>query len=102
MSSTNFLTRNRTRGIVIYQLTMAANRIQLRKGEVLILASDGIVETRNRAGELLGFDRLLAACESLAALSPEEMKGELYQLCYDFAEGLELDDDATIMILKSK
>jgi serine phosphatase RsbU (regulator of sigma subunit) len=74
--------------------------VQLAAGDLVILTSDGVVEARNRDGDLFGFDRLeqlLAAgpAHSAAALLSHMRRGLL-----DFAEGVEAQDDISIIILR--
>ncbi len=40
--------------------TYAETAIQLREGDMLTLISDGVLEARNTAGELFGFERTAA------------------------------------------
>jgi serine phosphatase RsbU (regulator of sigma subunit) len=41
-------------------ISLSATRLQLREGESMLLVSDGVVEARNSAGELFGFERTAA------------------------------------------
>ena len=62
-------------------------RLQLQPAESLTFVSDGIVEARNAAGELFGFDRTLQICTSGAEA--------IARAAMDFGQ----DDDITVLSL---
>ncbi len=72
----------------------------LASGDVLFLASDGVWECRNPAGELLGLDRLLAEAVRQRDRSAEEQVAAMFDFVKDWASGRPLDDDCTIVVLR--
>jgi serine phosphatase RsbU (regulator of sigma subunit) len=62
-------------------------RIQLREGQSILLVSDGVVEARNAAGELFGFERT-------AAISTESAHD-----IADAAQRFGQEDDITVLTL---
>ena len=70
------------------------------RGDVLVIATDGINEARNENDELFGYDRLLRLVEQLAALPAKMIADEIYRTVKEFAAGLAQDDDQTLVVLK--
>jgi predicted ATPase/serine phosphatase RsbU (regulator of sigma subunit)/tRNA A-37 threonylcarbamoyl transferase component Bud32 len=74
--------------------------VPLAAGDLVVLTSDGVVEARNREGDLFGFERLeqlvaVGPAHSAAALLSHMRRGLL-----TFAEGVEAQDDISIIILR--
>ncbi len=63
-------------------------RIQLRENESLLLVSDGVIEARNSAGELFGFDRTRA----ISTRTADQIA--------DAAKQFGQDDDITVLTLQ--
>ncbi len=74
--------------------------LDLEPGALLILSSDGIVEAKNQAGELYGFDRLIDAI----ALGPQDdaqrMLAHLFSEVAAFAGDAEMHDDMAIVVVR--
>jgi hypothetical protein len=69
------------------EVSFPLQHFQLRAGESLLLVSDGVVEARNPAGELFGFERTRA----ISTQSAEKIA----QAAQDFGQ----DDDITVLTL---
>lgn len=74
--------------------------IPLTEGDVLVVASDGFPEAVNSAGEMFGYERLLALIEANVSESAENLLAILSDAIADFSRGAEQADDETLMILK--
>lgn len=74
--------------------------LALNPGDVLIVATDGFSEARNRAGEIFGFDRLLALTETVCHLTPREIAQGWFDAVNAFEAGRPQDDDQTLMVLQ--
>ncbi len=72
---------------------------RLAKGDLVVLTSDGVVEARDRAGDLFGFDRLEAAIAAGPASRPEAMLEHLKAEVAAFVDGQDAHDDVTIAVL---
>jgi phosphoserine phosphatase RsbU/P len=76
------------------------HRLTLTAGDSLLLYTDGLTETRNRAGEEYG----LARVHTLAAGNGRANPAELISVCLDdlqtFGEGLKRTDDLTLLALR--
>ncbi len=76
------------------------NRIVLQTGESLFLYSDGLVETRNAAGEEFGAERLARLLAGFAGASAQELlEGCLAELA-DFRGNTRRPDDLTVLVLR--
>ncbi len=68
-------------------ISFPSTRLQLREGQSMLLVSDGVIEARNSAGELFGFDRTRA----ISTQSAEKIA----QAAKEFGQ----DDDITVLTL---
>jgi len=68
--------------------------------DLLIVATDGFNEARNTAGQMFGYEQMLAVVESLAGRGADEIAGYLYAAVAAFSAGHAQDDDQTLIILK--
>lgn len=76
-------------------------RIDLQPGGGLLLYTDGALEVRNEAGELMGEDRLRAAASEGGELSAPRLAEHIHQACIDFGRG-RLVDDVAVLVIKRK
>ncbi|HJY86050.1 MAG TPA: GAF domain-containing SpoIIE family protein phosphatase [Candidatus Acidoferrales bacterium] len=76
--------------------------LELRPGDVVVIASDGIHEAQNRNKEEFGVERLAAVVSGLARESSARAIAEQVLCATDehSAGGLELHDDRTILVLR--
>jgi len=74
--------------------------LRLRRGDLIILTSDGVVEARDRADRLLGFDRFELIVEQGPSGSAEEMLEYLKREIFAFTKGTELQDDLTLVVVR--
>ena len=71
----------------------------LTKGDMIVLTSDGVVEARDRADELFGFERLEAAIAAGPAASTAAMLEHLKAAVAAFVGDQDPHDDVTIVVL---
>jgi len=76
-------------------------KIDLHRGEVLILYTDGVVEAENPAGEQYSTQRLVGIVSSHLQQSPAELIETIYASVSDFRETTVLADDLTLVVLKT-
>ena len=69
-------------------------------GDMVILVSDGVVEARNQAGELFGFERLEQTVARGPAESAAAMRAYIQAVLATFTAGGEPSDDMTIVIMR--
>src|SRR5262245_47999230 len=89
-------------GITLDEMTESTQPVALEPGDLVVLATDGAVEQRNSAGDMIGrtrFERLVCDNQTLPAsrlisLLKSEVGG--------YYRGSHPDDDVTILILERK
>jgi sigma-B regulation protein RsbU (phosphoserine phosphatase) len=70
---------------------------KLESGEVLVLYTDGITESRKN-GHLFGFDGLVGVLEGCKSCTPREIAELVYERAKNYAEGVVRDDVALIVV----
>ena len=80
----------------------AISTVHLRLGDVVIFASDGILESENAKQEEFGFERLSAMITSLPTNScVENISGAILRATDDFSgAGIPPHDDRTLLVLR--
>ena len=76
--------------------------VRLEPEDRLILYTDGITEARDRDGETLEQEGLLAMAQSLDVDEPAQMSDALLTRLHEFRGGRPPDDDHTLCILRTK
>ena len=71
----------------------------LRRGDKVVLYTDGILEAHNPEGEMYGKHRLYEALRGCENLSAKETTGRIYREIRNFAATAEFDDDVSILVL---
>jgi sigma-B regulation protein RsbU (phosphoserine phosphatase) len=76
--------------------------LELERGDVLILYSDGITEAENFRKDQFGEDRLLKIAQSLAKSEypAEKIKDGILEAVKDFVGGTPQSDDITLLVIK--
>ncbi|MCP4399275.1 MAG: SpoIIE family protein phosphatase [bacterium] len=72
---------------------------QLALSEFLLLCSDGLVEAKNEAGELYGFERLTKCVESASARDAQALQKYILADMRNFAVDTEAHDDMTLVVV---
>ena len=72
----------------------------LQHGDVLLVYSDGINESRNEQGECYGNDRLFNLVADMATVLTAEMGARILAAIKNFSAEVHPDDDRTLLILK--
>ena len=74
--------------------------LSLSKGDLVILASDGVIEANNASGEMFSFDRLEQAVRSGPQTSAAAMSGHLKQTGMALVGETEPHDDMTLVVVQ--
>src|SRR5690606_28496798 len=97
----------RTRGLGLgldrsglFRRSLVEERINLQPGDVFVLYTDGVVESRNSEGQEYGYDRLLAALTEYRHEDAPELHRSLLSDLDTFLDETEYDDDLTLVVLK--
>jgi sigma-B regulation protein RsbU (phosphoserine phosphatase) len=72
----------------------------LSQGQVLLIGTDGIWETRNESGEMFGKERLKALIRRYAHLSSKQMITSIIDELQAFRKSVKQDDDITLVVIK--
>jgi len=70
------------------------------EGQVLIIGTDGIWEARGPDGKMFGKDPLYKILRQKSAFGAEEILNEIMSTLKDFKNGLPLEDDATLVVIR--
>jgi len=74
-------------------------RIELSKGDFIILTTDGIIEANNTDNEMFGFDRLEQAIQLAPMTNATALLDHVKQTVFDYIGTAEQHDDMTIVVL---
>ena len=74
--------------------------IQLNKGDILVLFTDGVVEATNSRGRFYGDARLQSVLKRSSKLSANKIIKALSDDLMKFGEGSEPHDDMTAIVVK--
>jgi sigma-B regulation protein RsbU (phosphoserine phosphatase) len=74
--------------------------VPLERGDIVVLASDGVVESMDKNGRLLGFERLETILRQAPVGSAEDVQFHLLEAVVDFAGNRERADDMTIVVVR--
>lgn len=72
----------------------------IRSGQIILIQSDGIKEASNAASEIFGTERLLQVVGCHAARPAREILDKVFEALEDFYHPLQLEDDATLVVIK--
>ena len=75
------------------------SRLTLRKGDRLLLFTDGATEVLNESEDMLGVDRLLERLKRQQSLDPDSALDELMADLRRWSGSHDLDDDITLLSL---
>jgi serine phosphatase RsbU (regulator of sigma subunit) len=87
-------------GIVARLVSEPPQVLDLNRGDLLVLATDGFFEWANSQGELFGPKRLEEVIRSSREKQPREIISALYQATIAFSGGTKQQDDLTAVIIK--
>jgi sigma-B regulation protein RsbU (phosphoserine phosphatase) len=73
---------------------------RLRRGELLVMCTDGILERRDRRGEFFGSEGLRALVRERQADSAQAILDALFEASWKWGEARPWEDDATLVVVK--
>jgi serine phosphatase RsbU (regulator of sigma subunit) len=74
--------------------------LQLCKGDILVVYSDGLSEAENESGEMFGEERLLKIIRQAAPLGSQALNQELLNAIDEFTQGMPQTDDITLVVVE--
>jgi sigma-B regulation protein RsbU (phosphoserine phosphatase) len=87
-------------GILKTGVTYEQESITMRKGDMLVLFTDGVSEAMSRDSEEYGEERLEEVLRTHAGVSAQALIGAIHQHLLEFTRGAPQSDDITMMIVK--
>jgi len=82
--------------------TYMAKQLTLSPGSMLVMVSDGVIESQDRKLEFFGFERLESLLNSLPqSLTAEQVADQIVEAVRQHLEGQEPQDDITIVTIQS-
>jgi sigma-B regulation protein RsbU (phosphoserine phosphatase) len=72
----------------------------MRKGDILLLYTDGITEARDENREMFGEQRLMALLRQWRSATPKELCQQILQSVQTFGRQPEYGDDKTLVVIK--
>ncbi len=81
----------------------ATTELELKKGDVMVFCSDGIVEA-NKGDEIYGFDRTTDCVQSASSANDnaEQIAKQIFAEVDSFVQNEDQNDDQTVVVLKVK
>jgi sigma-B regulation protein RsbU (phosphoserine phosphatase) len=73
-----------------------------KPGDLFVFFSDGILDARNRAGDLFGRKRVEEVVGQCSGSSADEVVRQLFDAVAEFATGVEAFDDQTVVAIRVK
>ena len=77
-------------------------KVDLSKGQIIVLATDGVWEAQNVAGEMFGKDRIYELIRANSDLSAKGILNILLDMLHRFTRGKKFEDDVTLVVIKIK
>lgn len=74
--------------------------LRLTPGDLLLVGTDGLVEVRNSANEIFGYDRLLHLLDTVGSHTPASVTAAIFYKLTTFASARKREDDQTLLIIK--
>ena len=84
----------------LFKQSLVEESIRLQPGDVFVLYTDGVVESRSREGQEYGYERLLSALRENRHEDAPELHRSLLHDLDEFLDHTEYDDDMTLVVLK--
>ena len=81
-------------------VTETNRKNNLKKNQIIILATDGVWEARNLRGEMFGKEPIYRAIRQNTALSAKKILTGIFNALNRFLEDRALEDDVTLVVIK--
>lgn len=84
----------------LFRKSLVEEHIDLAPGDVFVLYTDGVVESRDSSGEEYGYDRLLEIVDEYRHDDAEGIHAAILRDLRRFLSAEDYDDDMTLVVLK--
>lgn len=85
-----------------FEYLLQPQEVSLAPGEVVIMFTDGVTESRNALQEELGYDRIKSWATEFSSLSASAIAESLVSRVKEFSNGAPQLDDITLLIIKRR
>jgi serine phosphatase RsbU (regulator of sigma subunit)/anti-sigma regulatory factor (Ser/Thr protein kinase)/transposase len=87
---------------ISFEDNLTSETVRLKRGDMLVIYTDGITEAMNPRNEQFGMPRFLEFIRDNADLSPEDFIEKFGDELHSFTRGAEQNDDITMVAIKEK
>ena len=77
-----------------------ARKTKFKRGDMIVITTDGVTEAENRAGELYGEERLHPFLSGMHGSSADEVRDAIVEEVDRFSHPVGANDDLTILVVK--
>ncbi|HLP14613.1 MAG TPA: PP2C family protein-serine/threonine phosphatase [Bacteroidota bacterium] len=84
----------------VFATTIEEKTLTMQSGDILVMYTDGVTESRNALGEEFGPERLRRLIEAKRLCTVEEITEEILQNVWEFTDATGYDDDLTVFVVK--
>lgn len=85
----------------IMQTTLSKDQqLQLQKGDVLVVGTDGFCEARDAQDKMFGYNEIMEVAQKVIARPAQEIADYLCETVDTFSNGRPREDDQTLVVLK--
>ena len=89
-------------GVLPLDIVSEPQRLELARGDLLVLLSDGVYEYENRQGVQFGIERVERLLRYHHRLPMEELSKQILAAVYEYGRGVSQEDDITIVLIRRK
>jgi sigma-B regulation protein RsbU (phosphoserine phosphatase) len=82
------------------EVTFEELSIQMQRGDLLLLYTDGIIEARNESGDYFGSDRLCSIIGKVHNKEPEQVVETILMEVKEFSGSQAAEDDISLVVMK--
>lgn len=87
---------------VSFEENLESQGVRLKKGDMLVVYTDGITEAMNPRKQQYGMEKFLRFIRENSDLSPDEFAEKFQDDLSQFTQGAEQNDDITMVVIKEK
>ena len=86
----------------VFKRSVKDHRFTMETGDILLLYTDGVIESENRMGDEYGIERLCAAVKTNSSSSSEDLVHAINKEVITFSEGMAQTDDITLIAIEKR
>ena len=75
-------------------------KVDLSKGQIIFLSTDGVWEVRNKKGEMLGKEPILNTIQQYSSSDATQIIDSIFDTLEKFKDGAKIEDDITSVVIK--